>query len=54
MHWLRKAAENGLIRACLRLATDMYMDQNHAREIGHAGAVAALAIFMEGHNVPPV
>jgi hypothetical protein len=53
---LRKAAENGITHACLQLAGDMYMNQTHAREVGHAeeaAGVAASAGVTEVHDVPP-
>ena len=56
MQWLRKAAENGLVEACLTLATRMYMDQPYAREAGHvrdAAGVAKSAGVMEVHDVSP-
>jgi TPR repeat protein len=56
MQWLRKAAENGLVDACSKLAFRMYGDQPYAREVGHvreATRVAASAGIMEGHDVPP-
>jgi TPR repeat protein len=56
MQWLRKAAENGIADACMRLATRMYADQPYAREVGHvmeAGGDATSAAVVEGHNVPP-
>jgi len=56
--WLRKAAENGYAHACLDLATQMYLDQPYAREVGHVGetagaGVATSAEIMEGHDIPP-
>jgi TPR repeat protein len=56
LQWLRKAAENGLSMACVRLATRMYADLPYAREVGHVGEAAGAATpagVMEGHDVPP-
>ena len=56
MQWRRKAAENGHIASCLKLARVMYIDLPYAREVGHVGlaaGVAAPAEVMEGHDVPP-
>jgi len=53
--WMRKAAENGLADACLKLAAHMYIDLPYARDVGHVGEVAgaaALAGVKEGHHVP--
>ena len=44
MHvWLRKAAENGLTDACMRLAQSMYEDMPYAREVGHVGEASGVA-----------
>jgi len=54
--WMRKAAENGVASACLRLANAMYTGMPGAREVGHVGeaaGVAAPAGVMQGHDVPP-
>ena len=62
IQWGRKAAENGHASengnadACLKLAAHMYMDKPYAREVGHVGEAAGVAMSagdMEGHNVPP-
>ena len=56
MQWLRKAAENGCTKSCLRLASWMYGDLPYAREVGHVGkaaGVASSAGVTEGHDVPP-
>ena len=56
MQWLRKAAENGSVKACWQLAIKMYMDHPYAREAGHVGEAAGVAPsagFMDGHDVPP-
>ena len=56
MQWRRKAAENGHVRSCAKLAIDMYADQPYAREVGHvmeATGVATFAGAMEGHDIPP-
>jgi len=53
---MRKAAENGLVDACERLAARMYSDRPYAREVGHvveASGVAATAGVREGHDIPP-
>jgi hypothetical protein len=55
VHFLRKAAENGVDEACWRLAHYMYMDKPYAREVGHVGEAAGTATsagVMEGHDVP--
>jgi TPR repeat protein len=55
MQWERKAAENGHIDACLKLAAHMYGDHPYAREVGlvvEAAEVASSADVMEGHDVP--
>ena len=56
MRWKRKAADNGDAQACSLLAYSMYMDQPHAREIGHflgeAAGVAASAEVLERHDIP--
>jgi len=54
--WLRKAAENGLADACLRLGHCMYADHPYSRAVGHveeAAGVATSSGVVEGHNVPP-
>ena len=72
MQWLRKAAENGLVYACLlhtgpnvhadacmycmSLAGRMYHGRPYAREVGHVGQAAGVAMsagVMAGHDVPP-
>ena len=56
MSWRRKGAENGNVDACLVLATTMYLDLPYAREVGHVGEAAGVAMpvgVMEGHDVPP-
>jgi len=56
MQWLRKAADNGLADACLRVAARMYADSPYARDVGHVGEAAGVvtsAGVMEGHDVPP-
>ena len=56
VQWMRKAAENGRVEACLLLAARMYGDQPYAREVGHvmeAAGVATSAWLEEGHHVPP-
>jgi TPR repeat protein len=35
MEWRRKAAENGHAGDCLQLASRMYGDEPHARQVGH-------------------
>ena len=52
---LRQAAENGHVGACIKLASNMYVDHAYAREVGHVGEAAAVtssAGDMEGHDVP--
>jgi hypothetical protein len=44
MQWWRKAAENGLARACLQLAIAMYVNSPYAREVGHVGEDAARVV----------
>ena len=54
--WIRKAAENGESKECIRLAQHMYADLPYAREVGHvveAAGVVTPAGIMEGHDVPP-
>jgi len=54
--WTRKAAENGHVDMCLRLAGGMYGDLPYAREVGHveeAAGVTTSAGVIEGHDVPP-
>jgi len=54
--WLRKAAENGKVKACAKLALRMYMDLPYARQVGHVGEAAGVAMsagVAEGHYVPP-
>jgi TPR repeat protein len=57
MQWRRKAADKGVVEACLNFAREMYADCPHAREVGHveveATGVAMSAADMEGHDVPP-
>ena len=56
MRWTRKSAENGDIHSCSRLAAHMYADRPYAREIGHVGEAAGVAVsagVIEGHDVPP-
>ena len=53
---MRKAAENGHARSCLKVASRMYADEPYAREVGHFGETAGVATsagVMEGHDVPP-
>jgi len=55
LSWTRKAAENGIADACLRLAGRMYLDLPYAREVGHvmeADGDATSTGVMQGHNVP--
>jgi TPR repeat protein len=56
MRWMRKAAENGDAVTCQKLANSMYADVPYARKVGRveeASGVAASAVVMEGHDVPP-
>jgi hypothetical protein len=57
MQWRRKAADLGVAESCVQLASEMYEDRPHAREVGHveveATGVAMTAADMEGHDVPP-
>jgi len=56
VQWKRKAAEIGEANACLQLARNMYVDLPYAREIGHVGEAAGVAMsvgLIEGHDVPP-
>jgi hypothetical protein len=57
MQWCRKAANMGVVISCVELASDMYMDRPHAREVGlvevEATGVAMSAADMEGHDVSP-
>ena len=56
MCWIRKAAENGNVVQCRKLATRMYADHPYAREVGHvpeAGQTASSARMVEGHNMHP-
>jgi len=56
MRWLRKAAENSLVEACVQLGSFMYKAKPYAREVGQVrepARVATPAGFMEGHDVPP-
>jgi len=56
MQWWRKAAENGLARACLQLSIAMYLNSPYAREVGHVGEAAGVVMsaeVMECHDVPP-
>ena len=56
MRWMRKAAENGSIESCSRFAGRMYRDEPYAREVGHVGEAAGVAMpawVTEGHDVPP-
>ena len=55
LQWLRKAADNGDVDSCKRLAFHMYGDHPYAREVGHieeAAGVATSAGVTEGHDVP--
>jgi len=51
----RKAAENGNVDACLRLASCIYGDYPYARDIGRVGDAAGDVMpagIMEGHDLP--
>jgi hypothetical protein len=54
---LRKAAENGFERACLKLAARIYLDYPYAREVGQVGKAAGVAASIGDmevlHDVPP-
>jgi hypothetical protein len=57
--YIRKAAENGQDGACIKLASNMYVDHAYAREVGHVGeaareaaGLASSAGDMEGHDMP--
>jgi TPR repeat protein len=57
MLWRRKAAENGCADACLNLAARVYKDDPYAREVGHVGEAASVAMpagvaLGEGHDIP--
>jgi TPR repeat protein len=55
MRWTRQAAENGETGACERLAFRMYGDRPYAREVGHVGEAAGVAMpawVTEGHDIP--
>jgi TPR repeat protein len=56
IRWRRKAAENGLALSCLQIAGAMYADIPYAREVGHVGEAARVAMsagMMDGHDIPP-
>ena len=53
--WVRRAADLGHAAACLALASRMYEDWPHAREVGHVGEAAKVATpagVTEEHDVP--
>ena len=54
--WLRKAAENGITDACLKLAQNVYLGLPYAREVGlveEAAGADGSAGVAEGFDVPP-
>jgi len=56
MQYCRKAADNGYPGSCDQLASLMYSDTPHAREVGHVAEAAGVAMsagVMEDHDVPP-